>query len=319
MIDYDVICIGFAVQDIILKGIPDNALQKDSTYTEDITITPGGDAANQAAVLSALGKKTALIANFGYDAIGRQLEEQFGREGIDITYAVRREIEKSNISVVVVKQNKDRSFLVGKGKGRMDIDIKDIHKSLLEHTKAVSLGSLYFLKKLDGNGAAQIFRAARERHVLTFADMTADAYHIGPHGIDEVYPYTDFLIPSYEEAVYASGCQECDAAADYFLEKGVKTVVIKLGGKGCFVKSRKQRFFTEPYEIQGVDTSGCGDSFCAGFIYGILEHMSLPEAVEYATAAGAVNAEYVGAHGNIKNKTQIVDFMETTSKKSIIW
>lgn len=316
---YDVICIGFVVQDLILEGIDKEALQHDSTHAENVVVAPGGDAANQAAVLSKLGKRTALIAGFGYDSVGRQLEEQFVEEGIDVSYSLRKGIERTNLSVVVIKKDKDRSFLVGKGRGKLDVALEDIDMSLLNCTKAVSIGSLYFLKNLDGEGAAQIFKEARKKSVLTFADMTADAYGIGPEGVAAAYPYTDYLIPSYEEAVYASGYRDCDKIADYFLGRGVKNVVLKLGDKGCFVKNKDKRFYADAYEIQPVDTTGCGDSFCAGFIFGILEGMSLEKAAEFASAAGAVNAGYIGGHGNIQNKKQVTDFMSNSTKKGNIW
>lgn len=316
---YDVICVGFVVQDIIMEGIDSNALMRDSSYAESFTISTGGDAANQAVVLSRLGMRTALIAGFGKDAAGLQIEEQLKSAKVDITYSVREGIEKSNVSIVLVKKDKDRSFLVGRGIGHIDISIEDINPSLLSNTRAISLGSLYFLKNLDGNGAARLFRQAKEKKVLTFADMTADAYGIGPKGIEAVYPYTDYLMPSYEEAVYTAECTDYDEIADFFICRGVKTVVLKLGNRGCFVKNREKRFFVNPYLIQPVDTTGCGDNFCAAFITGILEHMTLEKATEFACAAGAANAEYMGACGGVKDRIQLETFIQNTPRSAKIW
>lgn len=319
MKDYDVICVGFVVQDIVMEGIDSNAFQKDSTYADNITISTGGDAANQAVVLAQIGKKAALIAGFGRDTVGRQIEEQLNMAGVDTTYALREGIERSNLSVVVIKKDKDRSFLVGRGIGKLDVSFKDIELSLLEHTKAVSLGSLYFLKNLDGEGAACLFRSAKEKNVLTFADMTADAYGIGPEGVAAIYPYTDYLMPSYEEAVYTTKCTDYDDIADCFLRKGVQTVILKLGNKGCFVKNKTERFFINPYLIQPVDTTGCGDNFCAAFITGILEQMSLKQAAQFACAAGALNAGYMGACGGVKSRKQLEEFIKNTPISTKIW
>ena len=319
MKDYDVICVGFVVQDIVMEGIDSNAFLKDSTYADSITISTGGDAANQAVVLSRLGKRTALIAGFGRDTLGKQIEEQLNEAGVDTTYALREGIERSNLSVVIIKKDKDRSFLVGRGRGNLDVAFEDIELSLLSHTKAISLGSLYFLKNLDGEGAARLFRKAKEEHVLTFADMTADAYEIGALGVEAVYPYTDYLMPSYEEAVYSTNCVGYDDIADYFLRKGVGTVVLKLGKKGCFVKSKEERFFVNPYLIQPVDTTGCGDNFCAAFIAGILENMSLKAAAQSACAAGALNAGYMGACGGVQSRRQLDEFIKNTPVSIKMW
>ena len=232
---------------------------------------------------------------------------------------MREGIERSNLSVVVIKKDKDRSFLVGRGIGNLDISFDDIEPSLLKRTKAISLGSLYFLKNLDGDGAARLFRRAKEENVLTFADMTADAYEIGPKGVEAVYPYTDYLMPSYEEAVYTTNCTDYDDIADHFLQKGVKSVVLKLGNKGCFVKSKDERFFVNPYLIQPVDTTGCGDNFCAAFITGILEQMNLKQAAQFACAAGSLNAQYMGACGGIKSRNQLDEFIKNTPISTKIW
>ena len=113
---------------------------------------------------------------------------------------------------------------------------------------------------MDQGGAASLFRLAREKKVLTFADMTADAYGIGPEGIASVYPYTDYLMPSYEEALYTCGKEDVDDIADYFLTRGVQNVVLKLGSDGCFVKNSGDRFYMDPYPVRAVDTTGCGDN-----------------------------------------------------------
>ena len=68
--------------------------------------------------------------------------------------------------------------------------------------------------------------------------------------MEKVYPYTDYLMPSYDEAIYVTGEKDPDKIADYFLDAGVKNVVLKLGGEGCFFKNREKRFFTDPFRGQ---------------------------------------------------------------------
>lgn len=311
---YDVVCVGFVNQDIILKDIDKDALERDSTHAKETTIAVGGDAANQAVILAKLGNKTALIANFGRDPIGQEICHLLQRDGVDLSYAVRNGISRSNVSVAVIKPDGERSFLFGKGEGDLDVSLESMDLSILDKTRAISLGSLYFLKNMDQGGAAGLFRMAQEKNITTFADMTTDAYGIGPEKIATVYPYTDFLMPSYEEAYYTCGRKEVDDIADFFLEKGVKNVVLKLGDKGCFVKNAASRFYADPYEIKAIDTTGCGDNFCAGFISCLLSGLSLKESARFASAAGAINACSLGAHEAINNKEQVLKFMQNTSQ-----
>lgn len=314
---YDVLCVGFAVQDIVMQGIPREALERDSTCAKKTLVAAGGDAVNQAAVLAKLGRRTALIANFGRDPVGVQIAADMEANGVDITHAVRDGVEKTSFSVVVIRDDGQRSFLVGTGKGdNIDLSPEQMPFELLGQTRAVSIGSLFFLKKLDGAGAASIFKAAKAKGVLTFADMTADAYGIGPEGVAEIYPYTDYIMPSYEEAVYAAREEDPDAIADYFLERGVGTCVIKMGSRGCFVKNRSQRFMSEAFAVKAVDTTGCGDAFCGAFISAVLDGMGLEECVRYASAAGAINATVLGAHTAVKSDSQVRGFMEEALKNT---
>jgi len=312
--EYDVLCVGFVAQDIILSGIADDALERDSTYAEHTVIAPGGDAANQAVTLVRLGNRTALAANVGRDLIGTEIYHQLEAQGVDMTYCHRDGIERSTLSIVVIKPNGERSFLVGKGAGNLDITIKMIDLTVLDKIRAISLGSLYFLKNLDQGGAAELFRLAKAKQVLTFADMTTDAYDIGPEAIAGIYPYTDYMMPSYEEGVYTSGKTGVDEIADFFLAQGVGNVILKLGKNGCFVKNKSDRFYVDPYQIKPLDTTGCGDSFCAGFISGVLEGKSIEECAVFACAAGAVNAENYGAHGAVKDKKQVTEFIQKTPR-----
>ena len=204
---YDVVCVGFAVQDIVMQGIPEDALKQDSVHARKTMVASGGDAVNQACVLARLGKKVTLVAGFGHDPVGVQVASDLKNNGVDIEYAVRDGITKTGFSVVLIKMMVKEVFWWIR-RGNVDISVDQVPLELLEQTKAVSIGSLFFMKKLDGAGAAELFKRARAKGVLTFADMTADAYGIGPDGIAEIYPYTDYMMPSYEEAVYVTGENE---------------------------------------------------------------------------------------------------------------
>lgn len=114
-----------------------------------------------------------------------------------------------------------------------------------------------------------------------------------------------------------TGKKEPDEIADWFLQQGVKNVVLKLGAQGCFFKNTEERFFTDPFVVSPVDTTGCGDNFAAAFIHGILKGMTHKECTEFACGAGALNSQGIGAHMVIRSEQQVLDFMKKTSKRNI--
>jgi ribokinase len=65
--------------------------------------------------------------------------------------------------------------------------------------------------------------------------------------------------------------------ADFMVGRGVKIVAVKLGSDGCYVTDGRERHLIEAFNVEVVDTTGAGDAFCAGFLYGLLNDKSLLE------------------------------------------
>ena len=117
---------------------------------------------------------------------------------------------------------------------------------------------------------------------------------------------------------YVTGGQDEDRMADFFLQKGAANVVIKLGSKGSYFKNQEKCFYTDPFEVTPVDTTGCGDNFTAGFIHAFLKGLSMEECVRFASAAGALNSLGLGASSYIRSEQMVLDFMQNNGQKRII-
>lgn len=315
--DIDVICIGFAAQDIVLLGIPEDALQRDSVTARKTVIASGGDANNQAVVLGRLGSRTALMVKLGMDAMSDSIYRELEGEPVDLSLIQRSAEVQNLLAVCVCRDNGQRSFLLERGRN-YHWSQEEISDDVLDRARAISLGSLFHLGKLDTGGAEILFKRAKERGLITFADMTADIEQIGPEAVRGVYPYTDFLMPSLAEAIYITGENEPERIADYFLTSGVQNIVIKLGEKGCYFKNQKEEFYMDAFPVSAVDTTGCGDNFAAGLIHQILKGESMKAAAQFACAVGAVNALQAGAHHAVTDETQIKGFIQEAEGRKFV-
>ena len=315
---YDAICIGQVVQDIMVTDIPEDALNResDTVLAGQVLLASGGDAVNEACMMARLGNRSALLTRLDKRNVGEMICGDLVKEGVDTSLLIRPDDCKNFSTVVVVKKDGTHTFLEGPGENFM-LKMSDIDLSVFEETRAVTAGSIYGLGELDTGGLAVIFKKARAEGAITLADMNFDTEGLGPHAIDSVYPHTDYLMPSYEEAVYVTGEKEPDKIADVFLAAGVKNVVLKMGGEGCFFKNAGKRFFTDPYEIDPVDTTGCGDNFVAAFLHCLLKGMAPEECAEFACAAGALNSQGIGAHHYIQSEEQIRQFMASAGKREL--
>lgn len=313
---YDILCVGACVQDILIDGMSREGFDRPVTVLKDVVFTSGGDATNEAVVLSRLGSRTALIARVDHGPVGNFLCMDLESEGVEIKYLVKAKDSRSTSAFVVLGENGEHTFFLAKGENE-GISMEEIDREILKETRAVCIGSLYTSYRLDLGGAEELLKLSREAGAITFADMDHDVEGLGSCAMDDVYPLLDYLIPSIDEAQYVTGKTNEREAADVLLQKGVGTVVIKLGSLGCYVKNAGEEFYMASYEVVPKDTTGCGDNFVAGFIHSVLEGKTLSESAKFACAVGAVNSRETGGHRAVRNKGQIQEFMKTAVQRNL--
>jgi sugar/nucleoside kinase (ribokinase family) len=308
--DYDVLCVGLIILDLLFSPVDKSVFDKDISLVNEVNAIPGGDATNEAIILSRLGNKVGLVGKIGADNFGKIVLQMLQADQVDVQNVKVDDNDKTSVCLVLINQNGDRNFASFRGaNSRFSID--DIDLSILKRTKIVNIGSMFALKMLDGAGVETIFKEARANHVITTADMKYDSYQLGFDGIKNVLKHTDFFLPSYDEAAYLTKQTNPEKMADILLATGVKTVVIKLGGEGCLIKSRQESYRIEPYKTAAVDTTGAGDNFVAGFLTGLLKNWDLRKCGMFANAVGSLSVQKVGATTSVTSMEQVMDYMDS--------
>ncbi len=307
---YDILCLGLIVSDVLARPVSSDIFAVDTTRVDSIDIMPGGDAMNEAIILSKLGVKVGLVGKVGDDAFGRMVLGEAENSGVDISNVKIDKSIKTATSIVLVNKNGDRNFVYCKGNNDY-FSLEDIDLSIIKQAKIVSLASLFELPMLERGGIEVIFKEARINGVITVADITHDTYGIGLKGIKDILACTDIFLPSYVEAVYLTGEKEPGRAAEALLECGVKTVVIKLGAKGCYIKTKEESHHIGTFDAPVLDTTGAGDNFVAGFLTGMLHGWDIKKCGIFANATGSICVREVGATTAVKSMEQVLNFMET--------
>ncbi|HBP37983.1 MAG TPA: ribokinase, partial [Clostridiales bacterium] len=128
---------------------------------------------------------------------------------------------------------------------------------------------------------------------------------------DDLFPKIDFFTPNETETQFYTGLnpgrdlRSARQAADLLLAKGVAHVVITLGGRGAFYASGGIYKLYPAFPITPVDTTAAGDAFNGGLAVMLAEGKSIPEAIRFANAAGAVCAMRAGAQSAIGSRQEI--------------
>jgi sugar/nucleoside kinase (ribokinase family) len=177
----------------------------------------------------------------------------------------------------------------------------------LSDAKAVVLGSLFRAPFDEPDIVRQIVDAAHARGIPVFADTKLPNFtKLKLEDIADSLPMIDCITPNEEEARYYSGENEPGKMADVFLAAGVRSVIIKLGGRGCLFRSREETICLPAYDIDAVDAAGAGDNFLAGFVSEIVRGSGIREALAFANACGAVCTTAVGACTALRDREQVL-------------
>jgi len=307
----DVICIGAALVDIPLHPVSKNIFDSESYPLEKICMTIGGDAINEATIISRLGYKVALMSRIGKDAVGDYIIKFCEQNNID-SYSVNIDPDiDTSINVGLVTEDGERTFVTNRNGSLWKTNIDDVDFKRFKEAKILSLASIFNNPLIDGESLVKIFTEAKKNNMLICADMIKRRFGKGFEDIREALGYVDYFFPNYDEACLITGKTDLDEMADAFLGCGVKNVIIKTGKDGCFVKNSKETLRVPIYKYSKlIDTIGAGDNFAAGFITAILDGRSLKECAEFANVTASISVEYLGATTGVKNKQQVAERMK---------
>ncbi|MBC7960786.1 MAG: carbohydrate kinase family protein [Vallitaleaceae bacterium] len=306
----EVICVGILVADVIARTVNKLPDPGKLDLVDKIELYTGGCAVNSAIDMAKLGLNVGVVGKIGNDGFGRFLSDALKVEGVNTEGLVIDQETSTSSSMVTVDKNGERSFLHCLG-ANAEFVLEDINYEVIDRSKIVFVGGTMLLKKFDGEQCAAFLKKTKEMDKYTVLDTAWDSTGKWMQILKPCMPYIDLFIPSIEEAVMLSGKEDPEEIADVFLGMGVKTAVIKLGKKGCFIKdSLGETQMIPAFNVENaVDTTGAGDSFVAGFLFGISKGWSLYECGVFANAVGAHCVMAAGASTGIKSYEEIMTYI----------
>jgi len=194
---------------------------------------------------------------------------------------------------------------------------KDISDGQLRTNDIFYLGSAFDLPEINGDGIGILFQRAKAAGMVTALDVTSDLTRKHLDKLLPVFPNLSFFMPSQNQAEQLSGEIDPQKAAKLFLSFGCETVVIKLGEKGCLVMSNGLCIHSPAFKIDAIDTTGAGDSFVSGFLFGIARNYDIGKCAELGNAAGALCASAIGATGAVKSLNQLEEFIKINKNHNL--
>ena len=260
----------------------------------DFVQTPGGKGANQAVACAKLGGEATMLAKVGNDGFAAGLMENLKSSGVR-TDIIRPEDTFTGVALIMVdgSGNNIISFAPG-ANGQLsckDIDerIDELSNNdlLLIQNECPSDTVFYAIRKASESGLKVIYNPAPA------ADIP-----------DAVLSICDVIVPNETEAETITGIKvdspdSCRKAAEYFINKGCKAVVLTLGAGGAYYRTDSDSGIIPAPAVDAVDTVAAGDVFLGAFSVRYGEGCSISEAVRYANHAAALSVTKHGAQTSI--------------------
>jgi ribokinase len=272
MSHFDVVGFGALNVDKLFK-VNRLAKAEEESFIEDYTEACGGSAANTAVGLARLGCKVGFIGKVGCDREGDLLIQDFCSEGVNTAGVVRSEQGKSGSVLGFVDKKGARALYIDSGVNDT-IAFEEVKVRYASQAQFLHLTSFVGEKSLQAQ--KKLLDAIPDSVKVSF-DPGALYARKGFANLEPIIRKTYVLMPNAIELAILTGEINYRKSADIMVGRGVKIVAVKLGGDGCYVTDGRERHLIEALNVKIVDTTGAGDAFCAGFLYGLLNNKSLHE------------------------------------------
>jgi sugar/nucleoside kinase (ribokinase family) len=287
------IAMGVHVLDVLVRPVESIPEGQGGTLVEEIRITAAGSAGGTALTLAKLGARTYSAGAIGSDPVGEMLTGLLERAGIDTSHLVRRDDVQTSATVLPIRPNGERPALhVVGANGTYGPD--DAPWDAIAASSHLHLGGPEFM---GGDAAARILSFAREKGVTTSADILAPGEQARDilDWIAPAFGHIDYLLPNDEQVLGLSGEDDLEAGCRALVERGIGCVVATRGADGALIVAAEGSEEVPAFDVDVVDTTGCGDAFSAGFLRGLSLGRSRGEAAVLGCAAAALVAQGLGS------------------------
>jgi sugar/nucleoside kinase (ribokinase family) len=286
--------LGTTTMDLIISGMAsmprfDGDEFKNSSLTycgRPLKLMLGGNGANSAYVLAALGGESALLSAVGCDELGNVMLGWLEARGVHVDGVLRHPTEATATDTVIVDSQLHRMAFYHPGANEA-YSFDHIPAAVLDALSGVLITGYTLMPKFRPQGYASLL--ARLRGRITALDIGPAIGDLAT--LDELRPLlpdVGYLFANAYELSVCLGHEDMERAAKALLEAGAGCVVVKRGREGAVIFQRDSMTLVPGYPVTALETIGAGDSFNAGFLYAISTGAEPADAVRFGNATAAL-------------------------------
>lgn len=300
-----VLVIGSFMMDLVART-PRAPIEGETIIGKSFNQFTGGKGANQAVAAARLGSDVTMIGKLGRDSFGKAQIDSLTHEGINCKYVLFDDNESSGVGCITLEENGHNRIVIIPG-ANLKLTPNDIEK-YEDQIKASDILVLQLEIPVE-----TVYKAIELGHKYKKSIILNPA---PAAKLDrEFIKLVDYIVPNETEASLLTGIkvnsiESGREAAKNLLEAGCKNVIITLGERGALLINDTEEIFQKPYNVKPVDSTAAGDSFIGAFAYSLTKGLNHKDAMEFASAEGALTVTKIGAQPSLPSLMEVEMFMK---------
>jgi sugar/nucleoside kinase (ribokinase family) len=259
---------------------------------------PGGQVATALHGVARLGLRAGYLGAVGDDDAAQRVLAPLEAAGVDVSRVKVVAGAATQLALILIDAASGERTIAWYRDPRLRLEPGDVDPAWIASARALHLDTGHVA------AATAAARAAREAGVPVVLD--ADA-HVP--GIEALLPSVDFPIVSRSFAEEPSGDVSVSAALEALVRGGARMAVVTLGEEGAVARVGGRLIRSPGFEVAARDTTGAGDAFRAGFLWGLLEGRDAEGTLACAHAVAALNCTGLGAQGGLPDRAALEAFL----------
>ncbi|TRO43676.1 carbohydrate kinase family protein [Candidatus Bathyarchaeota archaeon] len=300
MTGFDVVGFGALNVDKLFK-VNRIAEAEEESFIKSHSETCGGSAANTVIGLARLGCEVGFVGKVADDKEGVLLLGDFRKECVNTAGIISANKGESGQVMGFVDAKGERALYISSGVNDT-IAFDEVKMDYVSKTKFLHLTS--FVGNLSFQTQKKLLQNLPENVNISF-DPGALYARKGLAQLEPIISKSYVIMPNAKELSLITGEADYCSGADFLIGKGVKIVAIKLGGEGCYVTDGHERLRIEAFKVKAVDTTGAGDAFCSGFLYGLLKDKKLHECGRLGNFVASRCVTKMGARAGLPHRKDL--------------
>lgn len=275
---------------------------------DTVKMETGGAILNSTILLDRLGIPTTLLGCVGEDMWAEYVRGALAVTGIDLSALQTTQDANTGLDFILVTPDGERTMFGYRGANKM-LEADKIDASIFDEAGLLHISGYALLEAPQSDAVLKAVQIARERKIPVSIDTGLEPVMRNKSGFLEILPALGICISGVAEVEALLGAGTDAEAAKKLLEAGVGLAAIKLGKDGSLLMRGDETVRCPAFNVAAVDTTGAGDAYSAGIIYGFMHGLSLGATGILASALGALATTVDGAGFALPGREELVSFL----------